>query len=138
MSQRLIHRATAFLIAAAVTTAGWAGVTVAGAALGFGPAALAQQAPSDGQGAPGGQAGHGRGRRFGKILMSLGLSDGQKSQIREIMKAARAQNQNLTDPQQKRANMRAALAKVETVLTPAQRDQLHKQMPSMSRQPQQQ
>jgi Spy/CpxP family protein refolding chaperone len=119
----------------AATAVVWSGVTVGAAAIGAVPAALAQDAPTGGP--QGAGAPRDRGR-FGKILMTLGLSDGQKSQIRQIIKDARAQNRNVTDPQQRRSNMRAALAKVETVLTPAQRDDLHKKMQAMRRQQPQQ
>jgi Spy/CpxP family protein refolding chaperone len=91
-------------------------VAVAGTALGSTPAALAQAGP------PGG--GRGAGRRFGEMLAKLGLNDAQKAQIKGIMKSARDQNQNVTDPEQRRANFRAAYQKVEAVLTPAQRDKL--------------
>jgi Spy/CpxP family protein refolding chaperone len=89
---------------------------VAGIAWGSTPAALAQAGP------PGG--GRGGGRRFGEMLVKLGLNDAQKARIKGIMKSARDQNQNVTDPEQRRANFRAAFAKVEDVLTPAQRDKL--------------
>lgn len=136
MNRRPIQRAAALLTVLAATTLVWAGVTVGKAAFGLGPAALAQQAPDGGQrSGPGGQG----GRHFGKALMSLGLSEAQKTQIRQIMKDARAQNHTLTDPQQKRANMHAAFAKVEAVLTPSQRDDLQKKMQAMrGQQPQQQ
>jgi len=63
-------------------------------------------------------------RRMAQALMSLGLSDAQKSQIRGIMSAVRAQNAN-ADPATRRANYMAAMAKVDAVLTPAQRTALH-------------
>jgi Spy/CpxP family protein refolding chaperone len=102
--------------ALAATTALNGLVAVAGTAWGSTPAALAQAGP------PGGA--RGGGKRFGEMLAKLGLSDAQKAQIKGIMKSARDQNQNVTDPEQRRANFRAAFAKVETVLTPAQRDKL--------------
>jgi Spy/CpxP family protein refolding chaperone len=58
------------------------------------------------------------------MLMSLNLSDAQRSEIRSIMASARKENESVTDLQAKRANMRAAMAKVQTVLTPAQHAQL--------------
>jgi Spy/CpxP family protein refolding chaperone len=135
MTRRQIHRTATVLTAVAATAVVWGGVTIGAAVVGAVPAALAQDAPG---GAPqGGGAPRDRGR-FGKVLMTLGLSDGQKSQIRQIMKDARAQNHDVTDPQQRRTNMRAALAKVEAVLTPAQRDDLHKKMQAMRQQPPQQ
>jgi Spy/CpxP family protein refolding chaperone len=74
-----------------------------------------------------------RGNRFGKVLLSLNLSDDQKAQIRTIMADARTQAKAETDPQARRAKMRAAFAKVQDVLTPAQRDQLKEKMTSMRR-----
>jgi hypothetical protein len=59
-----------------------------------------------------------------QALMSLGLSDAQKSDIRGIMSAMRAQNAN-ADPATRRANFTAAMAKIDTVLTPDQRTRLH-------------
>ncbi|HTJ26879.1 MAG TPA: Spy/CpxP family protein refolding chaperone [Candidatus Limnocylindria bacterium] len=122
--------------AAAASALLWTTVGVAGSAAGFGPVALAQQAPGGGQGDQGGQGGPNRSR-MGRVLMSLGLSDAQKQQIRDIMAAARKQNQGVTDRDQRRANFRAAFAKIDTVLTPAQRDSLHKQMQAMRPHPQQ-
>jgi len=105
--------------ALAATTALNGLVAVAGTAWGSTPAALAQAGPPAGA--------RGGGRRFGEMLAKLGLNDAQKARIKGIMKSARDQNQNVTDPEQRRANFRAAFAKVEDVLTPAQRDKL-KQM----------
>jgi Spy/CpxP family protein refolding chaperone len=103
--------------ALAATTALNGLVAVAGTAWGSTPAALAQAGPPPG-GARGG------GKRFGEMLAKLGLSDAQKAEIKGIMKSARDQNQNVTDPEQRRTNFRAAFTKVEGVLTPAQRDKL--------------
>jgi Spy/CpxP family protein refolding chaperone len=85
-------------------------------------AALAQDAGSP---APG----HGR-PRMGQILMSLNLSDQQKTRIRAIMKDVRAQSQN-ADRETKRANYQAAFKKIDTVLTPSQRTELHAKMDAM-------
>jgi Spy/CpxP family protein refolding chaperone len=101
-------------------------VAVAGTAWGTTPAALAQ-------GTTGSQ---GRGARFGAMLAKLGLNDAQKAQIKAIMKSARDQNQNVTDPQQRKDNFKAAFVKVEAVLTPAQRDKL-KQLRAQARRDQQ-
>jgi Spy/CpxP family protein refolding chaperone len=90
--------------------------------------ALAQDQPS------GAAPANGRGNRMGKMLMSLNLSDAQKTQIRAIIADARKQNQNVTDREQRRATMKAAYAKVETVLTPAQRTELHAKMEAMHQQ----
>jgi Spy/CpxP family protein refolding chaperone len=111
--------------ALAATTALNGAVAVAGTVLGSTPPALAQAGPSGGQ--------HGGGKRFGEMLAKLGLNDAQKAQIKGIMKSARDQNQNVTDPEQRRANFRAAFAKVEGVLTPAQRDHLKQLRAQMKR-----
>lgn len=87
----------------------------------------AQTQPAGAAGSPGaagapGTAGARGNARFGKVLQSLDLSDTQKEQIRTIMKDARTQARSTTDPDQRRTTMRAAFAKVQDVLTPAQRD----------------
>ena len=84
-------------------------------------------APIMAQDAPGGGAPQ-RGQRMGKMLLSLNLSDAQKAQIKSIMADARAKGKTLTDRDAKRANMRAAFAKIDTVLTPPQRTKFHAQM----------
>jgi Spy/CpxP family protein refolding chaperone len=83
----------------------------------------------------GGQAQEGpgssqRGPRFGQVLLSLGLSDDQKARIRSIMQDARQQSQG-ADQETRRKNFRAAMAKIDGVLTPAQRDQLHQKLAAM-------
>lgn len=133
MTRRLVHPARTLWAFAALTVAAGA-FDVAGSAAGFGAAALAQQAPDGG--GQGGQGGPNRGR-MGQALMSLGLSDAQKQQIRDIMAGMRKQNQGVTDRDQRRANMKAAFVKIDTVLTPSQRDALHKQMQAMRQHPQQ-
>jgi Spy/CpxP family protein refolding chaperone len=110
------------VVAATVVVAG--GGSLVTAALGTVPAALAQD--QAGTQPPGAQRG-----RMGKVLMSLNLTDAQKTQIRAIMADAHKQNESITDREQKRANMRAALAKVDTVLTPAQRTELHAKLEAM-------
>jgi Spy/CpxP family protein refolding chaperone len=136
MTRRLVHRTARTLWAFAALTIAAGAFDVAGSAAGFGAAALAQQAPDGGQGGQGGQGGPNRSR-MAQALMSLGLSDGQKQQIRDIMAGMRKQNQGVTDRDQRRANMKAAFAKIDTVLTPSQRDALHKQMQAMRQHPQQ-
>jgi len=105
------------------------GGTFASVAFGSVPAAFAQDQPSS---PPPTQGEH--GHRMGEMLMSLNLNDAQKGQIRAIMADARKQNENVTDRDQRRANMKAAMTKVETVLTPAQRTQLHAKMEAMRQQ----
>jgi Spy/CpxP family protein refolding chaperone len=98
------------------------------AAFTAGDLAFGAVSPAAAQSAPGpqGAAGGGQGRqRFAKMLMSLDLSDDQKTRIRSIMADARAKTRTLTDVQAKRDTMRAAFTQIETVLTPAQQAKLH-------------
>jgi Spy/CpxP family protein refolding chaperone len=74
-------------------------------------------------GAPVGGPGGSR-RLMAQALMSVNLTDAQKAQIRDIMAAARAQSAGV-DQVTRRANYRAAMAKIDTVLTPEQRTALH-------------
>jgi Spy/CpxP family protein refolding chaperone len=69
-----------------------------------------------------------RGQRFGQMLLTLNLSDDQKAKIRAIIQTARDQNKNVTDRDTRRANMHAAFAKVQTVLTPGQQKKLQAEM----------
>lgn len=86
---------------------------------------------SQGAAEGGSPAGPGGGRhRMGQVLMSLGLSDDQKSRIHEIMSNARKESAN-ADPETRRANFKAALAKIDTVLTPDQRAKLHAKLDEM-------
>jgi Spy/CpxP family protein refolding chaperone len=100
------------LAAAAAVAFSLAGFTAVDIARGDVPVASAQAAPA--------QPGQRGGRRFGEMLLSLNLSDAQKNKIRDIMAQARAQNKTLADRDAIRANMRAAFAKVQTVLNPHQ------------------
>ena len=118
----MMKRFVLSLAAVATVALSVAGFTSAGIALGTIAPAAAQ---ADAGPPAGGQRG---GQRFGKMLLSLNLSDGQKAQIRSIMADARAKGKALTDRDAKRANMRAAFAKIDTVLTPPQRTKLHAQM----------
>jgi Spy/CpxP family protein refolding chaperone len=133
----LVHRGLAVGAAALVLSGVSAGVVLTENAQGGLPAALAQNAPPSGappNGAPGGPQ-HGRGGRMGPILQSLGLSDAQKQQIRTIMRDTREKNQNLTDRDQRRANMRAAFDQIRNkVLTPSQREQFDQKMQAMRQQ----
>jgi Spy/CpxP family protein refolding chaperone len=115
MNSFLLSLAAAMAVALSVS--GCASTSVASS--GASPAAATY-------GGPGG-ASRG-GRRFGQMLLSLNLSDAQKTQIRTIMDNARAQSKTLTDPQAKRATMRAAFAQVQTVLTPGQQSKLKSEM----------
>jgi Spy/CpxP family protein refolding chaperone len=91
-----------------------------------GDLALGRITPASAQAAPGpGGQGNAKGRQqFAKMLMTLDLSDGQKTQIRSIMADARAKSKTLTDPQDKRKTMFGAFKNVEAVLTPAQKTKL--------------
>jgi Spy/CpxP family protein refolding chaperone len=96
-------------------TASTQGTTAGAAAQGSSMQGSSMQGAAPGQGSPASRG------RFGKILLSLGLSDEQKTQVRAIIAAARAQAKT-QDPETRRATMRAAYTKIETtVLTPAQR-----------------
>jgi Spy/CpxP family protein refolding chaperone len=95
-------------------------------ALGTVAPAAAQSAPgAGGPGGPGGPSGRGN-QRFAKMLLSLQppLTDDQKNRIRAIMADARSKARSQTDPQAKRDTMRAAFAKINTVLTPPQQAQM--------------
>lgn len=108
------------LTAVAAVTLALAAFTAGDVALRHIAPAAAQAAPS---GPPGGAAAGGRAR-FGKMLLSLNLTDEQKSRIKAIMASARAKSKALTDMQAKRAAMRGAFKDVEAVLTPAQKTKL--------------
>jgi Spy/CpxP family protein refolding chaperone len=111
------------LIAAAAMALTLSAFTIGDLALGRITPAAAQTA--NGPAMTGGQ-GNAKGRQqFAKMLMTLNLSDGQKSQIRSIMADARTKNKTLTDPQAKRETMRGAFTSIEAVLTPAQKTKLH-------------
>lgn len=100
----------------------WGAGTAHAVELGGASAALAQDAPS-----PAPAQGH---RRFGQILLSLNLSDQEKAQIRAIVQSARRQSQN-ADRETRRANMQAAFKKIDGLLTPAQRRQLHAKLDAL-------
>ncbi len=123
MSIRFHRRPFVAALAAALIFSG-SGTVVAIATKSV-PAAFAQ----DQAGGPPPAAPH--GRRMGQLLMALDLSDQQKSQIREIIGDARKQNQTVTDRDARRANMKAAYAKIDSVLTPAQRTQFHTKLDAM-------
>jgi len=86
-------------------------------------------------GAGGGSPANGR-RHMAEALMGLGLSDVQKSEIREIMGAARKASAG-ADPETRRANFKAAFAKIDAVLTPDQRTKLHAKLDEMRKERQQ-
>jgi Spy/CpxP family protein refolding chaperone len=77
-----------------------------------------------GAGAASGQSPANGRHMMAQVLATLGLSDAQKTQIRSIMKDAR-KNSAGADPATRRANYQAAMAKIDTVLTPDQRTKLH-------------
>jgi Spy/CpxP family protein refolding chaperone len=85
------------------------------------PAPAATYAPGV-PGAPGAHRGHRRGG-FRKALRGLNLSASQQSQIDQAFTQSRAANQN-ADPATRKANRQQLRAKIEAILTPAQRAQL--------------
>jgi Spy/CpxP family protein refolding chaperone len=108
-------------LVAALFLAGCTGQSSSSAGTGTASDAAAQGPAAAGQAAGAGAAGNPNARHhFAEALMSLNLSDAQKSQIRGIMDAARAQAKT-QDPDTRRATMRTAFAKVQAVLTPEQR-----------------
>lgn len=127
---RISVRIKRSLFSLAIATALLTGGTVRGIVTATIPAALAQDQANGAPPAGGGA----HGNRMGKALLSLNLSDAQKTQIRAIIADARKQNENVTDRDQKRANMKAAYAKVDTVLSPAQRTELHAKIDAMRQQ----
>ena len=74
--------------------------------------------------------------RMAEALMGLGLSDAQKAQVRDIMSAARKQSAG-ADQATRRANFQAAMAKIDTILTPDQRTKLHAKLDQMRNERQQ-
>jgi Spy/CpxP family protein refolding chaperone len=113
------------LAALALGLFGTAG-TLGTAVLGTASAASAQAAP---EGAPGASTGH-HGQRMGQVL----LNDKQKSQIRDIMAAARKQNEGVTDRDVRRANFKKAFGQVNAVLTPDQQKQFKEKMDALRKQ----
>ena len=83
-----------------------------------------------GAGSASGQSPANGRHRMAQALASLGLSDSQKTQIRDIMSDAR-KNSTGADPATRRANFQAAIAKIDTVLTPDQRTKLHAKLAQM-------
>jgi len=80
--------------------------------------AAAPGAAAPAAGAPG--AAPGARRHFAQALLSLNLSDAQKTQIRQIMTTARAEAKT-QDPDTRRKTFHDAFEKVQAVLTPEQR-----------------
>jgi Spy/CpxP family protein refolding chaperone len=129
--KRFIPRAAsgALALAALALTLGTAACSSNASAQNAGATQTDAGAPSPGaSGAPGARGGN---RRMAQVLQSLGLSDDQKEQIRKIMADARSQARTETDPDARRATMRAAFAKVQDVLTPAQRDAFKAKMQAL-------
>jgi Spy/CpxP family protein refolding chaperone len=115
-------------VALALTLGGCAGSGSGNAASGGSGAASSGQDAAAG-GAGGGSPANGR-HRMAEALATLGLSDDQKAKIRAIMSDARKQSAN-ADPATRRANYRAAMAKVQDVLTPDQRTKLQAKLDEM-------
>jgi Spy/CpxP family protein refolding chaperone len=101
-----------------------AALVLPGAAFAQTPAPLP---PAPGAAVPGqpGQPGRHRHRHGGlrAALQSLNLTDAQKSQIQQLISQNREANRN-ADPATRKANRQALRAKIEAILTPAQRTQL--------------
>ena len=120
-TQGSLFRLARFSVASAALALSLGTLAVAGTGLGLTPAAVAQEQGGGGGGQTGGR------HRMAEALMSVGLSDGQKSQIRGIMSDARAKSQN-ADQDTRRANFKAAFAKIDSVLTPDQRTRFRAKM----------
>jgi hypothetical protein len=86
---------------------------------------LAQDQP-----AAGAQRGAQAGRMMGQVLLRVTppLNDKQKARIRELRAEMLKQNENLTDREQRRANIKAFYDKIDGVLTPPQRVDFKKKM----------
>jgi Spy/CpxP family protein refolding chaperone len=82
------------------------------------PAPVATYAP----GVPGAPGGHRHGG-LRKALRGLNLSASQQSQIDQAFAQSRQANKN-ADPATRKANRQQLRAKIEAILTPAQRAQL--------------
>jgi Spy/CpxP family protein refolding chaperone len=95
--------------------------------------AVAQQAPPPaGPAAVGAPAGeHHRGGGFARLLKSLNLSADQKTKIEAIQAKYRQQNANVTDPEQRHANMKAQRDEIVAVLTPQQKEKLQTEIQQM-------
>jgi Spy/CpxP family protein refolding chaperone len=122
--------------------AGAAATSTAGAQSAAGPQSSGGAmggAMSGGAMSGGGSGRGGAGRMMGKILMGLGLSDDQKAQIKTLRADFQAKNKGLQrgDPA-RLANMKDYYAKIDAVLTPAQRDAFHAKMKAMRAKYQQQ
>jgi Spy/CpxP family protein refolding chaperone len=76
------------------------------------------------------QGGPARMHRFGRILQSLNLTPAQETQIKTIMADMRTKNAG-ADRETRGQNMKAALAQVDQVLTPAQRTEFHAKIQAM-------
>jgi len=65
------------------------------------------------------------------LFRGLNLSSDQKAQIKSIHQKYRAQNQTISDRNQRRANMRAERQEVMAVLNPDQRAKLQQRLQMM-------
>jgi len=123
------------LLLAALFLAGCSGGQTSGSSSGT-DASAQSSAAANGAGAPGaaapgaaGAAGQGTSGRhhFAQALMSVNLSDAQKTQIRQIMSTARAEGRT-QDPETRRKTFHDAYEKVQAVLTPEQRTAFNAKM----------
>ena len=94
--------------------------------------AMAQTAPQ--QGAPPAftapAQGHSHHKRMA-LFRGLNLSADQKAQIKGIRQKYHTQNRNVTDPQQRRANMQAQRQEIMRVLTPDQQQKVQQRIAAM-------
>lgn len=91
--------------------------------------ALAQTAPAQGPQPAGPAVTHHHDR--GAMFRDLNLTPDQTAKIKAIRERYHATNQNVTDPQQRRANMKAQREEIMAVLTPDQRQKFQQRMAQM-------
>ncbi|MBV8151025.1 MAG: hypothetical protein JOY59_05660 [Candidatus Eremiobacteraeota bacterium] len=117
---------------AAIHRAGAIGVAFLALSAPFAMPALAQQGPPPGGGR--------HGNPMVKVIENIKppLSDAQKSRIRAIYADARKQNENVTDRDQRRANMRKASEQIRALLGPEQQKSYDAQIKAMRARYQQQ
>jgi Spy/CpxP family protein refolding chaperone len=98
----------------------------------FAASAQTAPAPAAPQNAPAAVAPAHHGSAYMRAMRNLNLSAAQKAKIRDIIhsaRMARAANPGPVDPQTRRQNTIAMRQQIESVLTDAQRAQLHASLP---------
>ena len=68
---------------------------------------------------------------FARLLQGLNLTPAQTAKIEAIRAKYRQQNQDVTDPTQRHANMKAQRDEIMAVLTPQQQQQLQQKIAAM-------